>query len=78
MGAADLTEYEILVLEQVAGDRDDIPWGGAMGEALGSLKGHGLIVRIGERYALTDDGMDFLVRRRIANSRTIYDGKPNG
>jgi len=78
MGADDLTEYEIAVLEQVAGDRDDIPWGAAMGEALGSLKGHGLIFRLGDRYGLTDAGIDVMVRRRMANSRTIYDGEGDG
>lgn len=58
-----LSDFELDVLEQVAGHRDDIPWGAAVGEALGALAGHGMIHRSGYTALLTDAGWEELERR---------------
>lgn len=64
MGTDDLIEYEIAVLEQIAGLRDDLPWGGAMGEAIEALQGHGLVMPRGRALAVTNGGRAFLAQRR--------------
>lgn len=38
-----LTEFEVKVLREVAGEIPTIPWGAALGQTLESLKGSGYI-----------------------------------
>jgi hypothetical protein len=52
-----LCDYELKVLRECAGERvPGLSWGTAMGAALESLSGNGLVERIGTRYEATKKG----------------------
>jgi hypothetical protein len=51
----DLTEFELQILCEIAGLRDQSPWGAAVGEALETLYGARLIESLGGGK-LTDKG----------------------
>lgn len=51
-----LCTFEYQVLDMLAGSGPDLPWGAAMGVALGFLKGSGYVVLSGGRYMITNRG----------------------
>ena len=56
-----LCEYEIKVLRHLRGDdMPDLNWGAAMGAAIEYLQGARLICINGNKYELTQEGVDFL------------------
>ena len=57
----DLTEYEIALLKDLAGEPHDkaLRWGAAMGEAIGYLKGAGYVSLDDDGvYRITDKGVE--------------------
>jgi hypothetical protein len=59
----DLCDFEIQLLREMVGQLPASPWGAAVGAALGSLKGFGLVDCRHGRYEVTPDGRAELVAR---------------
>lgn len=59
-----LCDFEIEVLASLAGLKPPIPWGAALGAALGALKGRGLVEVVwsgnSKVYQLSQAGVDLL------------------
>lgn len=61
--SGDLTDFELDVLEQLAGHRDDIPWGAAVGVAIETLIGHDMAGQRGRAVFVTGPGWARLAQR---------------
>lgn len=60
-----LCDFEFEVLESLAGLKPPVPWGAALGAALGFLKGRGYVEAVfiagdGKHYRISQAGMDLL------------------